>query len=106
MVLIDTVWMAAAVLGLPPKEAYVPVCSMLSACTVATFTAYAANSAATAWKSTGEAIASTVFRKTTTVTKDEGVRGEEEKKTTVITSQVDSGPKEKIGPPPAKPEGE
>lgn len=101
MIVVDTCWVATAVLGLPPKEAYVPVSSMLSACTVAAFTAYGVNSAASAWKQTGEAIASTVFRKTTTVTKDEGgIRGEEEKKTTTITSQVDSGPKEKVVPKP------
>ncbi len=44
LVIVDTIWMIVAILGLPPKEAYTPVSAMLSACTVASFGAYAANS--------------------------------------------------------------
>lgn len=85
MVVVDALWAATAVLGLPPKEAFVPISSMLSACTVAAFSAYGLNSAATAWRHTGEAIASSVFSKTT------------------VTSQVDSGPPADGKPPPVKP---
>lgn len=103
MVLVDTAWMVTAVIGLPPKEAFVPVSSMLSACTVAAFSAYGLNSAASAWKQTGEAIASTVFRKTTTVTKDDGVPGDAEKLTTTVTSHVETVPGDKAKGP--KPQG-
>lgn len=49
MVIVDALWATMAVLGLPPKDAYGPVSSMLSACTVAAFGAYGANSFAKTW---------------------------------------------------------
>jgi hypothetical protein len=106
LVLVDTGWAVACILGLPQKEAFVPVSTFLGTCTAAVCGVYAVNSGIGAWKNAAGEIASTVFRKTTTVTKDEGVRGEEEKKTTTVTSQVDSGPKEKVVPALAKPQGE
>lgn len=109
LILVDTGWTIVSCLGIPPKEAFVPVSGLLGTCTSVVCGVYAVNSGARAWKDAGEAIASTVFRKTTTVTKDEsGVRGEEEKlKTTTVTSQVDTGPKDKVVPTTTvKPPGE
>ena len=50
LIAIDMLWALAAVLGIPPKEALVPVSSMLSACTVAAFGAYGLNSFGRTWQ--------------------------------------------------------
>ena len=49
MLLLDAVWLIVVIAGLPPHQAFAPVSSMLSACTVATFGAYGLNSFGGAW---------------------------------------------------------
>ena len=58
MVVVDALWALTAVLGLPPKDAFAPISSMLSACTVAAFGAYGVNSFARTWFQGGSSVIS------------------------------------------------
>lgn len=48
-VLIDTLWVVAAIKGWPPAAAYAPVSAFLGVCTGASFGAYGVNSFGRVW---------------------------------------------------------
>ena len=42
--IMDAIWVGVTVLGLPPKDSYLPISSMLATCTMSAFGAYGINS--------------------------------------------------------------